>query len=341
MAWYETDAPHWLGAAWKSEVAAWMDEALAARGHQRTGPVTPVHLRVWSAVCRAQTTAGDVYFKSAPPGMDFEPALLAYLSARGVDGLRLVAMDAQRSWMLTRAEGATARDVHGKSPEGLALWMRLLTRYAHMQLDLAPQADGLVAVGVPDLRLERLLEQFDLLVGCGHLQCGDDGLDARELLALAGQRTRVEDLCGELAQAPIAQTLQHNDLHDSNVFVRDGEYIIFDWGDASVAHPLFDCEVLFAVAAGRWGLAAGSDGFLAFRDAYLGPFAERSSMDKVLRALEVSVPLAKLCRAMTWHRIVDLPSGQGAREIVARRAKHLLAMLSNDPAVQVGPSSYL
>jgi hypothetical protein len=341
MAWYETEAPHWLGPAWRSEVTSWIDGALSAQGHRRTGPLTPVHLRVWSVVCRAQTSVGDVYFKSAPPGMDFEPALTQHLNAHGAAGLRLIAVDAQRNWMLTHAESVTARELHGSSPEGVVHWKKLLTRYAHLQLALAPDADDLVRAGVPDLRLERLPEQFDALVGCGHLHCGDDGLSGPELRALTALRPRLVSLCEELAGAGIPQTLQHNDLHDSNVFVREGEYIIFDWGDASVAHPLFDCEVLFAVARGRFGLEPGVDGFLSFRDAYLGPFAERSSMDDVLGALRLSIPLAKLCRAMTWHRIVDLPSGEGAREVVARRAKQLLGMLSGDPAVRVGPSSYL
>jgi Ser/Thr protein kinase RdoA (MazF antagonist) len=31
----------------------------------------------------------------------------------------------------------------------------------------------------------------------------------------------------------VDRTLQHDDLHDGNVFVRDGRYLFFDWGTAA------------------------------------------------------------------------------------------------------------
>ena len=49
--------------------------------------------------------------------------------------------------------------------------------------------------------------------------------------------------CARLADFGIPATLQHDDLHDANVFVGDGRYRFFDWGDAVVAHPFFSLLV--------------------------------------------------------------------------------------------------
>ena len=341
MAWYDATAPAWLGADWKDDVTQWVDAVLADGGHVRTSELEPVHLRVWSAVCRARTSAGEVYFKSTPPPIDFEPALLNFLCDRGFEGLRLVGVDLERNWMLTAGEGQTVRQRFGATPEGLARWRELLTRYGQMQLALAPHADALVAAGVPDLRLAELPAQFDLLAAWAHLGCGDDGLTEAERRRFSTLRPNVQALCEQVDALGIPQTLQHNDLHDSNVFVRDDRFVIFDWGDASVAHPFFDGEVLFAVAKGRFGLEPGVDGFEEFQNAFLAPFADRVGLEKARQALALAVPLGKLCRAMTWHRIVEMPGGEGAREIVARRAKQLLGLLAPDADVKVGPSAYL
>ena len=61
----------------------------------------------------------------------------------------------------------------------------------------------------------------------------------------------------------IPETIQHDDLHDGQVFVQDGRYLLLDWGDACVSHPFFTLAVtLDGVIA--WGVddveALGDDG---------------------------------------------------------------------------------
>jgi RIO-like serine/threonine protein kinase len=49
----------------------------------------------------------------------------------------------------------------------------------------------------------------------------------------------VETLCAELSSYNVPASLHHGDLHDGNIFVRDGGFLFFDWGDSSVTHPFF------------------------------------------------------------------------------------------------------
>jgi aminoglycoside phosphotransferase (APT) family kinase protein len=37
----------------------------------------------------------------------------------------------------------------------------------------------------------------------------------------------------------VPETIQHDDLHQFNIYVRDGRPRILDWGDSSVGHPYF------------------------------------------------------------------------------------------------------
>ena len=89
-----------------------------------------------------------------------------------------------------------------------------------------------IAIGIPDLRPSRLP---DLLASLA---------DDPDASLTEEDRSRLRELvptyagwCAELEAYGIAPSLQHDDLHDGNVFVgRTGDRI-FDWGDAGIAHP--------------------------------------------------------------------------------------------------------
>jgi aminoglycoside phosphotransferase (APT) family kinase protein len=80
---------------------------------------------------------------------------------------------------------------------------------------------------VPDLRLARLPGRYAQLLE----EVDDERLRRFE--------PRFAELCAELAARGVPETIQHDDLHQFNVYVRDGRPRILDWGDASVGHPYF------------------------------------------------------------------------------------------------------
>ncbi len=155
-------------------------------------------------------------------------------------------------------------------------WFEVLPLYADVQLDLAGDVDALLELGVPDLRLATLPEEYERLM---------DEIDAEERFREASGR--VAELGDELAAYGIRETLQHDDLHDGQVFVRDGRHLLMDWGDACISHPFFTLSVtLEGVLA--WGLddVEDSEDIGPFRDAYLKPFAERYDGDLVAAATD-------------------------------------------------------
>ena len=76
---------------------------------------------------------------------------------------------------------------------------------------------------------------------------GDDEERLRAKVPRVGRRAE------ELAAFGIPETIQHDDFHDGQVFVKDGRYLLLDWGDACVSHPFFTLAVtLEGVIA--WGV---------------------------------------------------------------------------------------
>ncbi len=147
-----------------------------------------------------------------------------------------------------------------------------------MQRLLAPRADEMVGLGVPDLRPDALPAHLaDLLADEDRCSCRRAGRHHAAQLAAAAGGPGPLRATGATSSPPPAlpPSLQHDDLHDANIFVPYdgvGPYRVFDWGDASVAHPFATLLVTLRVVADRLELADGAPELLRLRDAYLEPW---------------------------------------------------------------------
>jgi Ser/Thr protein kinase RdoA (MazF antagonist) len=235
-----------------------------------------------------------VWFKANQEALRHEAALVTLLSARVPDRVPpLLAADPDRGWMLMADAGERLRTV---VPEERSLdrWLDALEATARIGLALEDDVDALLALGVPDLRLPTLPGRYARLM---------DEIDAEPRFRDA--LPRVEELADGLAAYGIAETIQHDDLHDGQVFVLDDRQLIMDWGDACVSHPLFTLSVtLEGVIA--WGLDVVEDSVdtTPFRDAFLRPYAERYpalDMAGLAEASALAVRLGWACRAVNGH----------------------------------------
>jgi hypothetical protein len=175
-------------------------------------------------------------------------------------------------------------------------WEELLPRYAQLQLDVAPDLGALVAAGCPDRRLGLLATQFAQLV-----EDEADGLTTRELGLLREHVHDVETAAAELAELNVPETIQHDDFHDGNVFVREGCFRVLDWGDACVSHPFATLRIPFEMIADDtdWDLER-------LRDAYLEPFSGLAPLPQLRRASAAADVVAGVTRALKWAPIVAM-----------------------------------
>jgi hypothetical protein len=296
----------WVQPRWLSEASGWIRARLADEGLKLVGEIEQPHVRWWSTVMRAPTTAGDLWFKANAPPHAFEASLLEIL-----EGVRpgcvpeLVASDPARGWLLMRDGGTRLRDVV-RSRRDLHHWQTLLPSYAELQLAVASRVDDLLATGVPDERLdvlpahlEKLLEDREGLLGGqpGRLS-EEERARAHALLPELGRT------CARLAAFGIPETLQHDDLHDGNVFVRDGDYLFFDWGDSCVSHPFHTLVVTLRAVAHRLGLPPGSHDLLRLRDTYLERFSAYGSLDELRAAADLAHVTGTAGRTLAWRRFL-------------------------------------
>ena len=295
----------WLDPAWRAVALAWAEEQAAQAGIEVAGEPEQPHVRAWSTVFRLPLRdRGSLWLKSVGPGSAHEPALADALGRWVPDAVLVpLAVDPGRRLLLLPDGGRTLRDA---GPPSLTAWEAMLREHARLQITLAPRAARLLELGVPDHRPERLPALVaDLLADDDAQLLGrPDGLSAEDRDRILSGLRDYGAACRRLAGGGIPATLQHDDLHDANVFAAEGRYRFFDWGDSSVSHPFLTLVVSLRMAARALGLPSGHAGLFRLRDVYLEQWRDFGAADELRAQCDLALRVGPLQRALTWRRIL-------------------------------------
>ena len=119
-----------------------------------------------------------------------------------------------------------------REPAALRAMVTLLTGLQRRALH---ECDQLLAIGVPDRRLPTMITRIAAVVEeWGSSLTLEQRRAVASLVADLPARLSAVDSCG------VPDTLVHGDFHPGNVAGRAGAFVILDWGDSFVGHPLLD-----------------------------------------------------------------------------------------------------
>ena len=276
-------------------------------GQEVTGDIAGVRFLPWSAVLRAPTAGGDIYFKACGPSQRHEPELAAFLAATRPDCMiPVLASDELRDWYLMPDGGATLTTALHIPRDEFDHWARVLRLQAGVQRDFQPQAERLLALGAPDRRsavlvgyLTQLLEQPEILL-VGY----PGGMTTAEVDGLKRISPYLAGLCRELASLGPPDTYVHDDFHEDHIFTArkpDGSwrYIFFDFGDACVSHPFVQLVSQPRFAGNRFGPEADPVQ-TQLREIYLAEWRDYATPAALDRAASLALVAGCVVRALTW-----------------------------------------
>jgi hypothetical protein len=293
----------WRDPDWRDGALAWAEEQLTGHGLALDGEPEQPHVRVWSTAFRLPLRGGGAAWLKAPgAGSAHEVPLSGVLGTYAPDAVLVpLAVDPGRRLLLLPDGGARLRTAGSSA----ATWASLLQAYAALQRGLVGRADELLALGVPDLRPAALPALVDDLLADDESQLvgRPGGLDLEVRARVRADLSAYAAACHVLADG-VPATVQHDDLHDGNVFVAGDRYRFFDWGDASVAHPFLSLLVALASARQVLGLPEGSPVLRRLRDAYLEPWSDLGGRRELREQCDLALRVAPLARALSWRRIL-------------------------------------
>jgi hypothetical protein len=321
-AWFQAEAGEempslsfpWWDSGWFAVVSRWLGPLVEKRGYTATGPPILLKSSFTSAIVRVPAGPADLYLKMTPPSLaPREAELVPVLAAMAERRLpTVVAVDPAGSWMLTREMAGRAMG----SDLPIERWEKVVRTYAELQLASMPHLNQWLALGCPDLRLERFEEEFVRLVreAPERLRGSDRHLTEEEQAQLGKQTGRFLSWVADLTEYGLPACLEHGDLHWDNIRVTDDGYLFFDWSGACVTHPFFGLGDLLADDDWFPGRPDLND---RIRDAYLSLWTEHAPIERLQAAYEAAQrlrPLYSLIRSNNW--IAAYQAMLGGREYV-------------------------
>jgi len=292
------------GISWLAQAETWVDKTLEAFGIDRLSPLETIQIRPWSAIARCASNSGDLYFKACGERSRYEVSLVELLVERHADCTpEILAADHEHGWLLMKDAGPRLRDQLDEE-NWLSHWKRILARYAELQIDLAQLQPELFQLGVPDRRLPLLTERIEAILDEPDLLLAGepDGLTQLQRGQLVDLLPLIHSRCSELQAAGIPHSINHGDFHDANIFVRGGNYVFLDWGDASLAHPFFSLRTVFVSLEHTLGLEENAPISTSLRDSYLESFSEYGTADQLISAFDLASRLWPIGSLLSWHR---------------------------------------
>jgi Phosphotransferase enzyme family len=281
---------------------------LAAHGVEPNGPAETIHERPWSTVVRVPTADGDLYLKQEQPLQAYEIPLTVALASRWPDRVpEVVAFDTGRSWLLLRDGGTRVAD-----SGSYELFPHALALYGELQVGEISHVDELLGFGLRDLRLPVVVDLYEPFFERDH------GLEPDEVARLVALAPRFRELCAELGELHLPASIQHDDLHEWNVFERDGRVAIYDWGDSSVGFPLWSW------LKPSWSLEDPEPA----RAAYAAAWRSFAADATLRRALDLAVPTGLFPYVLQIRRQYDATQAHSDYgRYLPQRLRELLAAL--------------
>lgn len=222
----------WARPGGPAELLSWAERTLSAEGRRPAG--RPEQMRTWnlSTLWRLPADGGRVWLKAVPDFFAHEGAVIDWIGPPVAP--RLIDFAPGRA-LIEDIAGAANHDL--VDPVALRPMVRLLTELQRRSLD---RLDELAVLGVPDRRLSSMIGPIaDVVEDWG------SGLETSERRSLDVLVDGLPALVSMVEACGVPDTLVHGDFHPGNVAGPPGAYVILDWGDSFLGHPLID-ELAFA-----------------------------------------------------------------------------------------------
>ncbi|GCE08248.1 phosphotransferase [Dictyobacter aurantiacus] len=294
----------WGYRGWFALASQWIREQVALAGLSAVEGITQVKVSCWSTVLRVATTDDLLYFKASAPVFAYEPLLTRRL-AEPVPSLMppVLAIDQERHWMLMRDAG-TPLSKHKDLRSDPAVWDEVLRQYARAQIQLIREQKTLLSTGCPDRRLDLLPGLLEEALRDPSLLLLDqaNGLSTSAYEQLRMSIPEVRAACSELQSHGIPETLHHDDLHGGNILYSAEGFTFFDWAECAVTHPF--CSLVIVERVFRYGLKFPVETIEHLRDCYLEEWTQFEPIERLRGAYALAQYLGKLCRALTWGRLI-------------------------------------
>lgn len=283
----------------------WADEYLFSHDYTITNPPEVVQKMPWSSVTRFSTDKGFVYLKQTPPSLSLEPAITKILYDKLHANVPLVlASNETLHCFLMKDDGNPLRETL-KHHFDVDLLCQAIKIYTDIQYASIEHINLFLEIGVPDWRLNKLPILYTQLIK-DEKRLIEDGITPDELNALHRLQSKFKNLCEQLSDYKIPESLDHCDFHDNNILIDSdtNKITIIDLGETVISHPFFSIINCLRNAMFRYSLNITDKSYCDIKDSCLERWLGLDNKMNLLNAFSLAEKLWFIYGALVEYRLM-------------------------------------
>jgi len=259
----------------------------------------------YSVVYKIETTKGIVYLKQTPKELLPEPEMLSFLNKHGCKNIpKLLAENKDLHCFIMHSCGDDSlRHLFKGQIDFNKLTLGILN-YTKIQRLLESKVSQLLALGIPDWRLDKFVSLYYQLIQQNKLLM-DDGLTEKEIDRLHQLYPTCSNLCEALLECKLPETINHCDFHENNMLLdrKAGVINIIDWGETVIAHPFFSLNGCLWNITHFYGLKQTDLMYSKLQAQCITAWLDLYDEAKLLKVLNIANQLNSVYAALAYERM--------------------------------------
>lgn len=260
----------------------------------------------WSSVMAVNTAAGTVYLKHMPEQIALEADIIKHLKNQfNASVPEVIADNKELSCFLMKDAGISLRSIL-KKKFNVDLMCEAINQFTKLQISIGNNVEGLLELGVPDWRVDKLtdlfgslLEQKDLLIS--------DGLSEDEISQLKSLRPKITLMCEKLSSFAVYDTLVQCDFHDNNILFDENtdSFTYIDLGEVVISHPFFSLAGCLWQMHKHYNVKETDDNFKKIQASCFNNFIAVNTEENVLGAFKITKLLWYVYEVLAQYRLIQ------------------------------------
>jgi hypothetical protein len=287
------------------ETRAWALNALSDKGYElKSTEVVQLLDTPWSYVGRIETNQGSIYLKQTPALIGHEARIIETLKlSYNTNVPEIVSSNGQLHCFLMKDAGKSLRETLKQSFNS-DLVCDAIQQFASLQIDIGENSEPLLNSGVPDWGLDKLPLLFENIVKDKRL-LQDEGLSESQIQQLVELTPMILNLCLELSEFGIKETLVQPDCNDNNMLVSRNHITLIDLGEIVISHPFFSLINFLYVIKKHHALKENDE---AYRNIFEATFAKYRptfiTNEAFIKAYQIAQKLHGVYWILATHRLM-------------------------------------
>lgn len=293
-------------------ILLWAEEYLRTQVKLKIRQVQKILQTSYSIVYKIQTSKEDFFLKKIPVDLFLEPDVIHFLNIHHCMNIpRFVAKNESLTCFLMTSCGDISLRNLFKGKFDINLLKQGIHNFTKIQRLLENNLPEMFSVQIPDWRLKKFPFLYSQLIQQEQLLL-DDGMSKQEINQLHALESICINLCNELLDFGIPETINHNDFQENNMILdkTTGNISIIDWGEAVITHPFFSlCGFLWNMTY-FYNMKPEDPQYKVLKLICIEPWLDHYNEEQLIKILNIANKLSGIYAALGYEKMYKATQDQ-------------------------------